>query len=130
MKTHSLIATVAAAAAALLAFAAPAAAQEATYDYPQPIVATKSRADVQAELATARAENRVYVAEAGHSIGDGRRTLRNGPVTAVTADAQPKAKAAQRVRAGLNTSSFEPQSFDGVVTAAGGAVGTLATRVN
>ena len=36
----------------------------------------------------------------------------------------------QRVRAGLSTSGFEPQCFDGVVTSAGGAIGARATRVN
>ena len=36
----------------------------------------------------------------------------------------------QRVRAELSTSSFEPQSLDGVVTSAGGAIGARATRVN
>lgn len=133
MKTYSLIATVAAAAATLLAFAAPAVAQEATYDYPQPIVVSKSRADVKAELASARAEGQLYVSEAGYSFGDARSAPRRAPVAAVTAAAQPQPKATtgkMRVRAELNTSNFEPQSFDGVVTAAGGALSPRASRAN
>ena len=51
MKSTALIAVIAATVAASGAFA-----QEATYDYPQPIASTMTRAQVQTELATARAD--------------------------------------------------------------------------
>ena len=137
MKTFSLIATATAAAAtaaaALLAFAAPAAAQEATYVYPHTLVVAKTRAEVKAELAAARADGTLVVSEAGYSFGDGRGALRHAPAGAMTSEARLMAKAdtsIQRVRAELSTSSFELQSFDGVVTSAGGAIGARATRVN
>ena len=131
-KTFSLIATATATAAALLAFAAPAAALEATYVYPQTLVVGKTRAEVNAELAVARADGTLVVFEARYSVGDRRRALRHSPAAAVTVTAQT-AKAdtsIQRVRSELSTSSYELQSFDGVVTSAGGAIGARATRVN
>ena len=89
-KTFSLIAT--ATAAALLAFAAPAAAQEATYVYPQTLVIAKTRAGVKAELAVARADGTLVVFEARYSVGAGRSALRHSPA-AMTATARLMAKA-------------------------------------
>lgn len=54
MKSTALIAAIAAIAATVAA--SGAFAQEATYDYPQPIASTMTRAQVQTELATARAD--------------------------------------------------------------------------
>jgi hypothetical protein len=116
-------------AATLLALTTtPAAAQEASYDYPQAIVVAKSRAEVKAELLAARAESELFVAEAGYAFGTARSHGAGQPAAAATAEAQPKAKPAARVPAEPNGANFEPQSFDGVITAAGAAVNPL--RVN
>jgi hypothetical protein len=120
MKTFSIIATAAAAAASLLAFSAPAAAQgEATYEYPQAIVVTQSRADVLADLAQARASGAVLVSEAG--------VLGTAPVA--RADSQRLMRMptlarnmTREARTQLVASQFEPQSFDGTISAANGAL--------
>lgn len=58
MKTPALVA------ALVVSFAGSAfAAGEATYDYPQPVAAQKSRADVKAELLQARADGSALVSE-------------------------------------------------------------------
>lgn len=57
MKNTALIAVIAAIAATVAA--SGAFAQEATYDYPQPIASTMTRAQVQSELATARADGSI-----------------------------------------------------------------------
>jgi len=129
IRTAAATAVIATSAATLLALSAtPAAAQEATYEYPQPIVVVKTRAEVMAELAAARADGTLYVSEAGWAF-DALRTARRTATPAVAA-ASPKAKANvnQPLRSDLNTSSFEPYSFDGVVSAANSAVAP--TRVN
>jgi hypothetical protein len=54
MKYTALIAAIAATVAASGAFA-----QEATYDYPQPIASTMTRAQVQSELTAARADGSI-----------------------------------------------------------------------
>ncbi len=58
MKTPTLVAVLA------LSFAGAAFAQEATYDYPQPVSVQKSRADVAAEVRAARADGTLAVTEA------------------------------------------------------------------
>ncbi len=58
MKTTT---TVLAALALSLAASGAALAQEATYEYPQPIVAAKSRDQVKAELLAARADGSIKV---------------------------------------------------------------------
>lgn len=60
MKTSTLIAAIAVSFAA----AGTAAAQEATYELPQPASSTLSRAQVQADLAQARADGSLRVTEA------------------------------------------------------------------
>ena len=95
-KTFSLIATATTAAAALLAFSVPAAAQEATYVYPQTLVVAKTRAEVKAELAVARADGTLVVSEARYSVGDGRGALRHSPAAAMTFTARLMAKADTR----------------------------------
>jgi len=62
MKTSTLIAAITVSFAA----AGTAFAQEATYDLPQPVSSSLSRAQVQAELAQARADGRQLVTEAGY----------------------------------------------------------------
>lgn len=52
MKTSTIIAAL----AVSIAASGAAFAQEATYDYPQPVVSTKTRAQVQSELFAARAD--------------------------------------------------------------------------
>ena len=59
---HTALAAVAA--AAVMAFAGTAHAQEATYDYPTPIVSAKSRAEVRAEVIQARAAGTLQATEA------------------------------------------------------------------
>jgi hypothetical protein len=67
MKTYSIIAAVAAAAASLLAFTTPAAAQEIAVEQTQPIVVTQSRSAVQADALAARANGPLWVTEAGET---------------------------------------------------------------
>lgn len=55
MKTSSIIA----AAALSLIASGTALAQEATYEYPQPVVSAKTRAQVQDELVAARADGSI-----------------------------------------------------------------------
>jgi hypothetical protein len=57
-------ALVAIAGAAVLTFAGPALAGEATYELPQPVVVAKSRADVHAEVLQARAAGTLLLTEA------------------------------------------------------------------
>ena len=52
MKTSTIVAGL----AVSIASSGAAFAQEATYDYPQPVVSTKTRAQVQSELFAARAD--------------------------------------------------------------------------
>lgn len=126
IRTAAAAATIATSAATLLALAAtPAAAQEATYEYPQPTVVAKSRAEVQAELAAARADGTLFVSEAGYSFGDSRNNMARRTATPAVAEALPKAGPAPHVRSDLNTTNAEPHSFDGVVTAASAAVNPL-----
>lgn len=61
MKTNNLFASVA---LTLAAAAGPALAQEATYEYPQPLTSATTRAAVQAELRGLRASGQVLVSEA------------------------------------------------------------------
>lgn len=124
MKTYSIIATFAAAAASLLAFSAPAAAQEATYEYPQPIVSAKSRAEVKAELAQARADGLILAGEASETrYNAAPAPSRAAPVLAAKPAKPAKAsKAAAGERVELVPTQFEPHSFDGSVTVADGGV--------
>jgi hypothetical protein len=62
MKTSTLVAAIAVSFAA----AGTAFAQEATYELPQPASSTLSRAQVQAELAQARADGSLRVTEADY----------------------------------------------------------------
>lgn len=62
MKTSTLIAAIAVSFAA----AVPAMAQEATYELPQPTSSSVTRAQVQAELAQARADGSLLVTEADY----------------------------------------------------------------
>ena len=55
MKTSTLVAAL----AVSIAASGAAFAQEATYDYPQPVVSTKTRAQVQSELFAARADGSI-----------------------------------------------------------------------
>jgi hypothetical protein len=125
MKTFSIITTFAAAAASLLAFASPASAQEATYDYPQAIVSAKSRADVRAELLQARADGLIVAGEAADArLFDAtpavRGTLQRRAALALPSLKAPAASA--NVRSELVPTQFEPHSFDGRITVADGAV--------
>ncbi|MCU0923305.1 MAG: DUF4148 domain-containing protein [Burkholderiaceae bacterium] len=65
MKTSTLIAAIAVSFAA----AGTAFAQEATYELPQPASSTVTRAQVQAQLAQARAEGNLLVTEADYQKG-------------------------------------------------------------
>jgi len=62
MKTSTLIAAIAVSFAA----AGTALAQEATYELPQPVSSSVSRAQVQADLAQARADGSLRVTEADY----------------------------------------------------------------
>ncbi len=99
MKTHSLFAAIA---LTIAAASGPVLAQEARYDYAQPIVSQTSRAAVLAELQVARAEGTLQLNEA--SVGSTSRTLslnsrdsvrvlalqgqRDGSIAALTAEPQ------------------------------------------
>jgi hypothetical protein len=65
MKTSTLIAALAVSFAA----AGTAFAQEATYELPQPVSSSLSRAQVQSELAQARAAGNLLVTEADYQKG-------------------------------------------------------------
>ena len=65
MKTSTLIAAIAVSFAA----AGTAFAQEATYEMPQPVSSSLSRAQVQSELAQARAAGNLLVTEADYQKG-------------------------------------------------------------
>lgn len=65
MKTSTLIAAIAVSFAA----AGTALAQEATYELPQPTSSSITRAQVQAELAQARADGSLLVTEADYQEG-------------------------------------------------------------
>lgn len=64
MKTSTLIAAIAVSFAA----AGTAFAQEATYELPQPVSSSLSRAQVQAELAQARTAGNLLVTEADYQL--------------------------------------------------------------
>jgi hypothetical protein len=112
MKTYSIIAAVAAAAASLLAFSAPAAAQEAVYEMAQPIVVNKTRAEVQAELAQARANGPLIVSEGSDSTNQPatRAMQRRAAAPVVVAQTAPVAKGQ---RAELNMLKLVPHAFEG-----------------
>ena len=98
MKTTSTL--FAALALTLAAAAAPVLAQEATYDYPQVVSSTTTRAAVQAELKALRADGHVLVNEAQAGVetralpmrsreavrAEARAALKSGLTHALTAD--------------------------------------------
>ncbi len=100
MKTFSIIAAASLVAAASSAFAVSG---EATYEYPQPVVSAKSRAEVKAELAEARVAGVIVSGEASG--------VRSVTVAAAKADtAAPRVVAAADERLPLNA---EALTFDG-----------------
>ena len=120
MKTFTIITTFAAAAASLLALTTPAAAQEATYDVPQAVVSTQSRADVMAQTAKARADGVVFSSEIGQ-YDSTPAVARAGSLRNMRAPVLAKGLS-RGERSTLVALQFEPQSFDGSISAANGAV--------
>jgi len=73
MKTSTLIAAIAVSFAA----AGTAFAQEATYELPQPATSSVTRAQVQADLAQARADGSLRVTEADYQKGAPSESIRS-----------------------------------------------------
>ena len=73
MKTSTLIAAIAVSFAA----AGTAFAQEATYELPQPATSSITRAQVQADLAQARADGSLRVTEADYQKGTPSESIRS-----------------------------------------------------
>lgn len=75
-------------AAATLAASLSAFAEGATYEYPQPMTSTLTRAEVRADLDSARAMGMLAVGEASYVAPTGGRPLGRGEVRAELAAAQ------------------------------------------
>jgi len=101
MKTTQLFTAIA---LTIAAASGPVLAQEATYEYPQPIVSKTTRAAVLAELQAARAEGTLQVneASAGHTSTTIALKTRDGV----------RAEAHQGMRDGTSAALVgEPQGF-------------------
>lgn len=117
MKTTQLFTAMA---LTLAAASAPVLAQEASYDYPQPIVSKTTRAAVLAELQAARADGTLQINES--SVGDTSHyiALRNRDSV--------RAEARQGVRDGSSAAlAAEPHGYTLDLPAVGTKT-TLASR--
>ncbi len=111
---HTALAAIAA--AAVMAFAGSAHAQEATYDYPQKVVSTVSRAEVRAEYLQARAAGTLQANEAD---------FQRQP-TFVASKGRAEVVAEVRADAGASRAlTAEPHGFDAPRV----AVATVQTRI-
>ena len=104
MKTSTLIAAVAVSFAA----AGTALAQEATYELPQPASSSVTRAQVQAELAQARADGSLLVTEADYQ--------RRAPFESQFSRAEVKAETLAAIASGEVQLLNSEQSSFSVVT--------------
>ncbi len=117
MNTKQLFAALA---LTIAAASAPVLAQEATYEYPQPVVSQTTRAAVLAELNLARAEGRLQVHEG--SVGPEKLFMAQRSREAVRAEAR------QSTRSGLTAAwAAEPQGFGADLPKAAAAV-AVATK--
>lgn len=99
MKSNHLFTAIA---LSLAAAAGPVLAQEASYDYPQPIVSQTTRAAVLADLAMARAAGTLQVNEA--SVGTEGRFMAQRSREDVRAEVRLTARAARTGQAAMLTS--------------------------
>jgi hypothetical protein len=103
MKTSSIIA-----AALVLAAATGVSAQEATYELPQPITSTTTRAAVTTELMQARADGKLQISEFDRQAW--------APFVASRSRAEVQAEARAAAASGeLQARHGEPSGFDGQV---------------
>ena len=99
MKTPVLVAALA------LAASGAAFAEGSSYDYPQPIVAAKSRAEVNAEYRQARADGSLLVSEADWQ--------KNTPALSQRSRAEVRAETLAAIKSGeLRQLTGEPNAFD------------------
>ncbi len=118
MKTNHLFTAIA---LTLAAATGPVLAQEASYDYPQPIVSQTTRAAVLAELAIARAEGTLQVNEA--SVDKQTHFMAQRSRDAVRAEAR------LAVRSGHSAAlTAEPHDFSVAVPAAAATLVAVAAK--
>lgn len=118
MKTSTLIAAIA------VSFAATGAAfaQEATYELPQPATSSVTRAQVQADLAQARADGSLRVTEADYQ--------KSAPFTSVLSRDAVRAETLAAIASGeVHLLNSEQNSFDGVIARTTPAVALRTAQV-
>ncbi len=101
MKTNHFFTAVA---LTIAAASGPVLAQEATYEYPQPIVSQTTRTAVLADLATARAEGTLQVNEA--SVSQQGRFMAQRSRDGVRAEVRHTARVGQPTSLTFETNAF------------------------